>query len=152
MNSGHFIDSFVIAAVAVLGAITPTVAASQNTELTLLMVPLVGAVLMTGAAIMQATATESRRVIFGRSIFAVFVGVAFPQVAALISPKFNPATLHPLILMLVGGMPGLIMYFMSRPLIKQMEARSDSLAKIAMDAAVKKVGIENANEDEDKPK
>lgn len=148
----HFTDSFVVLAAMAISATAPVLAVTQNTELTLLMVPLVGAVLMSGVAILQATAIEAKRVIIGRSIFAVVIGVASPQVLALMTDKFNPATVHPIVLLLIGGMPALFVYFVSRSLVRQIEARSDALARMAMDAAGRKIGIEPNQPDENKPK
>lgn len=127
----------------VLGAtIVPMLLGSAlNSDLLLLLLPLLGSLLMTGAAILLNPEPETRRIVMGRSIIAVLFGVACPQVLAMAYPKFDPETVKPMILVIVGSLGALATYVLSRPFFAQAYRRSGILAKLAANELARRANL-----------
>ncbi len=128
---------------AVIGAtIAPMLfGASLNSDLLLLLLPLLGSLLMTGAAILLNPEPETRRIVMGRSIIAVLFGIAGPNFFAMIYNKFNPETVKPIILVIVGSMFAFATYILSRPFFNEAYRRSGVLAKLAADEMARRAKL-----------
>lgn len=112
-----------------------------NSDLILLLLPLLGSLLMTGAAILLNPEPETRRIVLGRSIIAVLFGIAGPQFLAMLWGKFNPETVKPIILVIVGAMFAFVTYILSRPFFNEAYRRSGVIAKLAADEMARRAKL-----------
>lgn len=113
---------------ALLHAAVTTGTESQMQELYLLLLPLIGALILSGGAIMLNPAPEKRRTVIGRAAVALFFGSVVPSVLALFHPAIKEIMLHPVVLLFMGGCVGMLVYIVSRPLFERLFARADVIA------------------------
>jgi hypothetical protein len=116
-------------------------AAAPNSELLLLLLPLLGSLLMTGSAILLNPEIETRKIVVGRSIIALLFGVAGPHIIAMFLKSFDPTAITPVILVLVGAMVAFASYILSRPFFDQAYSRAESIAKSTADEIERRAGI-----------
>lgn len=106
----------------------------QVNELRLLFIPLIGGLIMSGGLILLAPSIETRRVTVGRAIIGLFFGSALPSLAALIYPPLEHIVIHPVALLIGGGLATGFFFVLSRPFVRRFYHRSDDIAKDAVDA------------------
>lgn len=128
----HVLDSIVLAAATVVTAASSLIlgqaAAEQSAELQMLLLPLVGALLMSGAAIMLNPQPETRRIVIGRAMIALFLGTLTPQIISVIHPKLAEFSSKPVFLLMVGGLSAGIFYVLSKPFFGELYKRADRIA------------------------
>jgi len=130
----HILDSVVLLASAVATAATTLVlqesapAAQQTAEVQLLLLPFLGAVILTGGIIMLNPQIETRKIVIGRCFIAGFFGVLMPQIMGMFHPALASQSLRPVVLVLAGGIFSVIAYVLSRPFTEQAYARATGVA------------------------
>lgn len=145
----HIADIAVVFFTVLSAAISPVVlAASPNSEVMLLLLPMLGALLASGAGILLNPQPETRRIVIGRSIIALVFGVAGPQIIGEFWPKFDAATIKPVFLLIGGFLVAGLAFLLSRPLFAQAYSRADAIAKIAADEVERRAGIDSSKSSE----
>jgi Na+/phosphate symporter len=114
---------------ALLLANTPGASVENSIELQLLLLPLIGAVLSSGGLIMLNPTPETRRIVIGRSIFALLAGVMVPQILGMIYPPLASVAVKPAVLVLAGAVFATVAYVLSKPFTRELYARADRVAK-----------------------
>lgn len=143
----HVADISVVFFTVLSAAISPIIiAAAPNSEVMLLLLPLLGALLASGAGLLLNPEPETRRIVIGRMIIAVVFGVAGPQIIGEFWPKFDAATIKPVFLMIGGFLFAGLAYLLSRPIFAQGYARAKAIAKIAADAVERRAGIDSGKD------
>lgn len=130
----HAIDSIVIAGTAIATAagsviLGQSASSEQSAELQLLLLPLIGSMVVSGAFIMLNPQPETRRIVIGRAMIALFCGVLAPQILGLFHPSLATLSVKPVFLILSGGLTAGLAYVLSKPFTSQLYARADSIAK-----------------------
>jgi hypothetical protein len=103
-------------------------------ELRLLLIPLIGSMLVSGGMIMLNPHPETRRIVIGRSIFALFAGVVAPQLLGFVHPAIQAVALRPIMMLVIGGASSGLAYAISRPFCSGLYARAERVTKNTQDA------------------
>ena len=126
------VDCIVIGATTLATAVSTIIladGANEVQELRLLLLPLLGAVIISGGMVMLNPTPETRRITIGRSIFALFFGALSPSMIAAIHPALADIGLRPVALLIVGGVISALVFVLSKPFTRQMYERAESVAK-----------------------
>lgn len=114
------------------------------------LLPLVGATLAAGGAFCLNTQTEVRRIVVGRCLFAIVVGVVGPRLMSMVHPFMRDMMADPLLKVGAGFAHGFIGYVMSWPVVRKSYERapavSDQLVKTVEDRMVEKIGVRVATD------
>lgn len=113
-----------------LGDLTPV---TYREELVILLLPLVGAMIISGGMIVMNPAQETRKIVIGRSIFALFFGALGPTIVMLIYPPIASITVKPALLLFIGGIISGLVYVLSRPFARELYDRAERVAKAQAD-------------------
>jgi Na+/phosphate symporter len=128
----HVLDCAVLATstiTAILGGLVLATAPDQQAvELQLFLLPLIGSMIVSGGMVMLNPSPETRRIVIGRSIFALFIGVLMPQLVAGLHPSLANVTVKPALLVLVGGTTSGIAFVLSKPFTAELYKRSTGIA------------------------
>lgn len=141
----HCVDVVVVAISTVTAALSAVLAqapaepSTQSIEIQLLLLPLIGALIISGGMIMLNPNPETRRVTIGRAVFALFFGVMTPQVIGLFHPTLHEVALKPAVLVLAGGCISGLVYVLSKPFTRELYSRAERHAKNAADLLEKKL-------------
>lgn len=111
------------------------VAPSKTDSLSLLLLPLIGALLVSGGVIMLNPKQEQREKIIGRSLIAVFFSCVGPSSIALLHPALKIITDFPVLLLLAGGLIFGLVYILARPFVEQFYSRSGNVSDKLLDQA-----------------
>lgn len=129
----HILDGAVLATTSLTtilsGLLLATAPDAQTAELQLFLLPLIGSLLVTGGTIMLNPLPETRRIVIGRSIFALFAGVLMPQLMAGLHPWLTNIAIKPALLVLVGGLISGLAYVLSKPFTAELYSRSAHIAE-----------------------
>lgn len=79
--------------------------------------PLIGAILISGMSFLLGSVNEPRKRVFGRALGAVLVGVAGPRFALYYKPALSDVIEDPILLIAAGALCGLIGYAVSAMVI-----------------------------------
>lgn len=120
----------------ILGQVSPE---AQSAELRLLLLPFIGSLCMSGAAIMLNPATETRRIVIGRALIALFLGTLTPQLVSVIHPKIAELSIKPVFLLIVGGLSSGLFYVLSRPFFGELYKRADAIAARGADELERRI-------------
>lgn len=90
--------------------------------------PLVGAMLAAAAACLLNKRMESRKIIFGRVIFALMFGLGVPRVAGKLHPWVENISLDPYILAGFAFTSGMVGFIISVSLVERMYKVAPSVA------------------------
>lgn len=104
-------------------------------ELKLTLIPFIGSMIVVLAAFYLNPEIETRRIVCGRSLIALFVGSIGPQGIAIIFSTTATFIAHPIISLGFGGACGALAYILSRPLFAGMYKRSRETANKILDKA-----------------
>ena len=143
----HVLDCAVLAVASITTALSGLVLATapdaQTAELQLFLLPLIGSVIVSGGMIMlNPSSPETRRIVIGRSIFALFIGVLMPQLVAGLHPWLANVTVKPALLVLVGGITSGAAYVLSKPFCAELYNRSAGSAANLANQLEKKLNSE----------
>lgn len=116
-----------VASSVVLNEVTTDTA--ERLELQLLLLPLIGSLCVSGGLIMLNPQPETRRIVIGRGIIALFCGVIGPQLVGLAHPSLAAVGVKPIAALASGGLIAGLAYVMSKPLFGQFYHRAESIAK-----------------------
>lgn len=128
------------ATAAATGAIT-----TDDIDVKMLMIPFIGSLLVSAAGFLLNPKAEDPRVVFGRALIALFVGVVCTQAAAAIWPSIEALLAKPLALMAFGGVASGVGYVISRPLFEYFYKQAPALSEKIGSAAIKKAGLDSEN-------
>lgn len=142
----HVLDSVIVAVVSIATAASAvllgaTETADQFAELKLLLLPFLGALILSGGIIMLNPQIETRRIVIGRSIFALFCGTIAPQILAALHPAMAHLSVKPIVQLAVGGLIAMLAYVLSKPLTGQFYRRAEGQAKAIADELERKAGL-----------
>lgn len=148
---GHILDAVIVtattlASAAALALIDPAGAAAtpDDIELRLLLLPLIGALIVSGGLIMLNPQPETRRIVIGRAMFALFFGVCGPQALCAMFSSLTPFARKPMPLLMLGGMIAGLAYVISKPFCAELYRRAQGVAKAQADRLEKFAGIIDA--------
>lgn len=138
MTLHHVLDTAVIVVCALATAGSTLIIGSAETteqlaELRLLLLPFLGALVMSGGIIMLNPQPETRRIVIGRSIIALFCGVLGPQLIGLIHPSLAAVSVKPIVEIALGGIIAGLAYIISKPFFGELYKRADNIAKTQVD-------------------
>ncbi len=122
------------------------------------LLPFVGATLAAGGAFCLNTQQEVRKIVVGRCLFAIVVGVIGPRLMSMIHPSMLTLMADPLLKVGAGFVHGFIGYVMSWPVVRKSYERAPAAAakvvktvedrmvsqigaRVASDAAVVAIGV-----------
>lgn len=129
----HIVDGAIFAITSVTtilsGLLLSTAEREQVLELQLFLLPFIGSMIVSGGMIMLNPMPETRKIVIGRSIFALFTGVLMPQLVAGLHPWLTDITIKPALLVLVGGLISGIAYVLSKPFTAELYSRSAHIAE-----------------------
>lgn len=140
----HVLDSVVIGVTALATMASSVILdnstqdAASRMELQLLLLPLIGALCVSGGLIMLNPNPESRTTTIGRGIFALFFGVLGPQVLSLFHPSLAEMSVKPVFLLIVGGLTSGLVFVLSKPFTTEFYHRAGGIAKREADKLEKK--------------
>lgn len=108
-------------------------------ELRLLLIPLIGAMLVSGGMIMLNPQPETRKIVIGRSIFSLFIASIAPQLLGYLHPAIQAVALRPVMLLAIGGATAGFVYAISRPFCAKLYENAARNAKFINDQLEKKL-------------
>lgn len=115
--------------------------AADEIEMRIVLLPLMGATFVSGALIMLNPQPETRRIVIGRAILALFFGVVVPQLLGAINPWFLQFAKKPMPLLFAGGLIAGITYIMSKPFTRELYRRAEGKAKELVDKLEEKTKL-----------
>jgi len=121
------------------GLILAEAPAPQQFALQWFLLPLLGALAASVAAIFLNPAPEARKTVLARSICGVVVGTAVPKVVSLIHPAIRELALDPAMAFLAGFGFGVLGYVLSKPFMVRLYERSGDIASDLEAIAEKKI-------------
>jgi Na+/phosphate symporter len=146
---GHVLDTAIVAVQSITVAAAALLLNSPqpgdaevvaNTlELQFLLLPLIGSAFVSGGLIMLNPNPETRQVIIGRGIFALFFGVLIPQVLGLVVPSVKELSMKPAVLVLAGGVVAGFVFVVSKPFVVRLFEKSGGMAKRLADKVEGKI-------------
>lgn len=92
------------------------------------LLPMLGATIASGGAFCFNTQPEVRKIVVGRCLFALFIGVVGPRVMSMIHPWLREIMIDPLLLVGAGFLHGFIAYLMSWPFVRKAYDRAPNVA------------------------
>lgn len=104
-------------------------------ELKLTLIPFIGSTIVVLAAFYLNPETETRRIVCGRSLIALFVGSIGPQTISILASSTAQFIAHPIIALGLGGICGAVGYILSKPLFSGAYRRSKEAANKILDQA-----------------
>lgn len=129
----HVLDTAVVAVTTIISASVPLLLADASSpatgELQLLLLPLIGALIVSGGMIMLNPQPETRRIVMGRGIFALFIGTLAPQLMGMVHPSLASLSLKPAVLLMAGGVVSGMAYVLSRPFVSRLYERAAAVAQ-----------------------
>ena len=127
------LDSVVISTATTMAATAPLLltdsAAAHAVEMQLLLLPLIGATFVAGGMVMLNPAAETRRIVIGRSMFAIFFAVVAPQIIGFMHPALAAALVKPFLLLFSGGVTAGVVYVLSKPFTGELYKRAEGVAE-----------------------
>ena len=113
------------------------------------LLPLIGATLAAGGAFCLNTQQEVRKIVVGRCLFAIVVGVILPRLMSMVHPSIREIMTDPLLKVGAGFFWGFLGYVMSWPVVRKSYERAPAAAaqmvKNVEQRMVKEIGAEVAS-------
>lgn len=133
MTTHHVLDSCVVAVTTLVTAASAVLLndapGPERLELQLLLLPFIGSLCVSGGMIMLNPNPETRRLVIGRGIIALFCGVIGPQLIGLIHPSLAAVGIKPIAALGAGGLIAGLSYVLSKPFFSQLYQRAEGIAK-----------------------
>lgn len=124
-----------MAAFLILSQVAPE--SSEIMQWTLL--PMIGATLAATGAFCFNTQLEVRKIVVGRCLFALVVGILGPRLMSMFHPWLKSLLVDPLILVGAGFIHGFAAYLMSWPFVRKAYERAPVIADKQMQAVEKEI-------------
>jgi len=141
-HAGHSVlaDAAVMGTVAITTTAITWVLAAVNPigfqeELKLLLLPLIGSMVSCAGMFLFNTVAEHRRIVAGRSVFALLFGCMSPQLVSQASDTAHTFFLHAVPLLTGGAVFSIFYYVLSYPFVKKLYSRASSIADAVLDKA-----------------
>ena len=137
----HALDSLVVAITSITVAASSVILteAPQSTverlDLMVLLLPLIGAMIVSGGLIMLNPQTETRKITIGRAIFSLLGGSLAPSLVAMFMPSLAAYNVKPVFLLAVGALISGIFFILIRSVTEQAFGRAQRVAKELVDRA-----------------
>lgn len=130
----HVMDTIILAATSLILAssnllLATEAASSDVSELRVLLIPLMGAIIVSCAAILLNPEVETRNIVIGRAAIAWFLGTATPSAIGVFFDSTREMLHSPAVLLIAGGAICGISYVLSRPFFARLYERADHIAK-----------------------
>lgn len=130
----HVLDTVIVSCVTLATAASTLILGAAESpdefaELKQLLLPFLGALIMSGGIIMLNPQPDTRRITIGRAIVGLFFGVLGPQLIALMHPNLSTISLKPVVHIAAGGIIAAIAYIMSKPFTTELYKRSGDIAR-----------------------
>jgi hypothetical protein len=143
-NAMHPISEIAIVGLSLIGVTaSPMLLAdnppAQQFALQWLLLPLLGSLLASVAAMMFNPNPEARKTVLARCVFAVTFGTGVPKVLSMVHPAIREWSLDPVFTFLSGFVVATLVYVCARPLVEKLFARSGEYADHAIDIVERKV-------------
>jgi hypothetical protein len=94
-----------------------------------LLLPLLGSMLAAGGAILLNPRPEHRKIVFGRSVFAVVFGTTVPKLTSLLHPWLQSYYVEPAAILLSGFIIAVTVYVLSKSFVQKFYDRADRIAE-----------------------
>lgn len=130
-----------------LSAVLGVVAPEQSQQVLQIVLPMLGAIFPTTAAMFLNPEKETRSIVIGRSFIAFSVAAVLPSILIAIMPEswgqWRVVGNLPAVLVGSGVVIAPVTYIMSKPLFRKLYERADANAEQALRHVERKIGIEN---------
>lgn len=103
------------------------------------LLPMIGATLAAGGAFCFNTQPEVRKIVVGRCLFALVIGVLGPRLMSMSHPWLKSILVDPLILVGAGFVHGFAAYLMSWPFVRKAYERAPAMADRQMQAIERRI-------------
>lgn len=103
------------------------------------LLPMIGATLAAGGAFCFNTQPEVRKIVVGRCLFALVIGILGPRLMSMSHPWLKGLLVDPLILVGAGFIHGFAAYLMSWPFVRRAYERAPAIADKQMQAVEKEI-------------
>lgn len=105
-------------------------------ELRMLLLPLIGAMIASGGMVMlnPHPQPETRKIIIGRAVFALFSGALAPQLIGYAHPALQSLMMRPVMMLAMGGLVAMVCFAVSKPFCRGLYERAERIAKKTQDA------------------
>lgn len=133
--SAMFLAVQQMAAFLILSQVAPE--SAEIMQWTLL--PMIGATLAATGAFCFNTQLEVRKIVVGRCLFAIVVGILGPRLMSMSHPWLKSLLVDPLILVGAGFIHGFAAYLMSWPFVRKAYERAPAIADKQMEAVEKEI-------------
>jgi hypothetical protein len=127
---GHTLDTVILSTVTLaVSASAVVMEPSDDIELRLVLLPLIGGVIVSGSLIMLNPQPETRRIVIGRALIALFLSVVLPQTLGYFFPVLAAMVRKPMPLLMAGGVISGLTYVISKPFTRELYNRAEGVAK-----------------------
>jgi hypothetical protein len=92
------------------------------------LLPMIGATLAAGGAFCFNSQPEVRKIVVGRCLFGIVIGVLGPRLMSMAHPWLKEILVDPLILVGAGFVHGFVAYLMSWPFVRKAYERAPAVA------------------------
>lgn len=115
----------------------------DRTELILwTLLPMIGATLAASGAFCFNTASEVRKIVVGRCLFALVIGIIGPRILSMVHPWLRDIMIDPLLLVGAGFVHGFLGYLLSWPFVRRAYERAPAVAARQVAALEAKMAAE----------
>jgi hypothetical protein len=130
----HVMDTIITVAATLIVAAANLLIATETvtqevSELRILLIPFMGAIVASGGAILLNPKVETRNIVIGRAMIALLAGTAGPAALGVVFESTQWLWRSPAILLLAGAAISGLAYVLSRPFFSNLYNRSDAIAK-----------------------
>lgn len=146
----HIMDTLSALSVALLAGasnILLAMEASTNevTDLRILLIPFMGAVVVSFACILLNPQKETRSITVGRALIALFVATSMPSAIGVFFESTKWMMDSPKILLPAGGILAFFAYILSRPFFTRAYERADAIARHELRQLERRIGMEQGH-------
>lgn len=141
------IDMLAVACLTLITGVSGTILAvdaeapgAGSDELRLLLVPSVGAAIVSFVMFMWYLEWSSRRVMIGRFVISLMFGSGIPVAAGALSERAAAMAHHPVLLGLAGGITAALVFLLAKAVTDAIQNRSQRIGRQAVEQFEKRFG------------
>ncbi len=138
-NGFECIVAVITSAITVISTAALALIPDPTDELKLLLVPMIGALLVSGGTIMLYPEKETRPIVIGRASIAFVFASLTPQILAIVFTSLATYFEHPVILIAAGAALFIPFYILIRPLFEGMYRRRREFADALIEKGEEKL-------------